>query len=190
MKRIKMLSIAKAVAYSLAARANDRLFDYGLRMGLILQVAPTTVQSLAGATLAISASIPATHDAAGYAASPMVYTLIGNVEDFGSHGVVSAVMKFTPVATAIVAKRKGSKDYGQMTLKIGRVPSDAGQVILRAASESPNPYSVKLVYPSGEIHYISALIGSMVNDDGSVDNIQRVTVQLELDQQPVIVAAT
>ena len=43
MKRITMLSIAKAVAYSLASRANDRLFDYGVRMGFILRVAPTKV---------------------------------------------------------------------------------------------------------------------------------------------------
>ena len=84
----------------------------------------------------------------------------------------------------------GSKDYGEMNLKIGNVPSDAGQVILRAAVESNDPHAFQMTYPSGEVHYISALVTSFVNTDGSVDNIQRVSVKLDLDRKPVIVAAT
>ena len=152
--------------------------------------APTTVQSLAGATLAVSAVLPATFDSAGFAASSMVYTPVGDVEDFGDHGLTRTITKFTPVDTATVVKRPGSKDYGQMNLKIGNVPSDAGQAILRAAVETNNPYAFKMTYPSGEIHYLSALVMSFVNVDGTVDNIQRVTVALDLDKQPVIVAAT
>ena len=152
--------------------------------------APTTVQSLAGATLAVSAVLPATFDAAGYAASGMVYATIGEIEDYGDHGLTRTVTKFTPVDTAVVAKRPGSKDYGEMNLKIGNVPSDAGQVILRAAVESNDPHAFQMTYPSGEVHYISALVTSFVNTDGSVDNIQRVSVKLDLDRKPVIVAAT
>ncbi len=150
--------------------------------------APTTVQSMAGATLAISAALPATFDATGYAAVA-AYTPIGEVEDYGDHGLTRSVTKFTPVDTAVVAKRPGSKDYGEMSLKIGNVPSDAGQVIMRAAVESNNPHAFQLTYPSGEIHYISALVTSFVNSDGTVDNIQRVSVKLDLDRKPVIVAA-
>jgi Lambda phage tail tube protein, TTP len=151
--------------------------------------APTTVQSMAGATLAVSAVLPATFDSAGYAASSMVYTPIGEVEDYGDHGLTRTITKFTPVDTAIVAKRTGAKDYGEMNLKIGNVPSDEGQVILRAAVESNDPRAFKMTYPSGEVHYLSALVTSFVNVDGSVDNIQRVTVKLDLDKRPVIVPA-
>jgi len=152
--------------------------------------APTTVQSLAGATLAVSADLPATFDAAGYAASGMVYTPIGEIEDYGDHGLTRTITKFTPVDTATVVKRPGAKDYGQMNLKIGNVPSDAGQAILRQGVETNNPYAFKMTYPSGEIHYLSALVTSFVHVDGTVDNIQRVTVALDLDKQPVVVAAT
>ena len=152
--------------------------------------APTTVQSLAGATLAVSNALPATFDAAGYAASSMVYTPVGEVEDYGDHGLTRSVTKFTPVDTAVVAKRPGAKDYGEMNLKIGNVPSDAGQAILRTAVESNNPRAFKMTYPSGEVHYLSALVTSFVNVDGTVDNVQRVTVKLDLDKAPVIVAAT
>ena len=152
--------------------------------------APTTVQSLAGATLAVSAALPATFDAAGFAASSMIYTPIGEVEDFGDHGLTRTVTKFIPVDTATVVKRPGAKDYGQMNLKIGNVPSDSGQAILRAAVETNNPLAFRMVYPSGEVHYLSALVTSFVHVDGTVDNIQRVTVALDLDKQPVVVAAT
>ena len=46
-----------------------------------------------------------------------------------------------------------------------------------------------MTYPSGEVHYISALVTSYVNTDGTVDNIQRVSARLDLDRKPVIVPA-
>ena len=185
MKRFKLQSLVRAVAETL-----DRApFNYLQRMGLLLAVAPTTVQSLAGATLAASVTLPTTFDASGFSATIMVYTPVGEVEDYGDHGLTRTVQKFTPVDTAVVAKRPGSKDYGEMNLKIGNVPGDAGQLILRAAVESNNPIAVKMVYPSGATHYLSALVTSFVNTDGTVDNIQRVTVKLDLDRKPVIVDA-
>jgi len=185
MKSIKL----RAIGAALAEAAHERLFNSMVRMGLILQVAPTTVQSLAGATLAVSAALPSTFDSAGFAASSMIYTPIGEVEDYGDHGLTRAVTKFIPVDTAVVVKRPGSKDYGTMSLKIGNVPSDAGQALLRTAVETNNPLAFKLAYPSGEVHYISALVTSFVHVDGTVDNIQRVTCVLDLDREPVVVPA-
>ena len=72
----------------------------------------TSVVTNAGTTLAISAALPATYDAAGYAATGMTYTAVGEVEDHGSHGVTAAISKFTPVDTSVVTKLKGSKVYG------------------------------------------------------------------------------
>ncbi len=155
--------------------------------------APTDIQTLAGATLAVSATEPATFDAAGFGSTAMTYTAIGKIEDFGQHGLTRAVQKLTPVDTGVVIKRTGSKDYGNMTLKIGRLASDGGQVILKAASESNNPYAFKLSYAGGttpEIHYLNGVISSFVYNDGTVDTIETITVVLELDHAPVIVAAT
>lgn len=151
--------------------------------------APTTVQSMSGATLALSASLPATYDAAGYGATGMVYTAIGNIEQFGAHGVTANVMKFTPVDTAVVSKVKGSKDYGNATYTLGNVPSDAGQTLLNTASESNNRYSAKLTYPSGEIHYLDVLVTKFEYADGTVDTVQKVAVMLEICRKPVVVAA-
>lgn len=155
-----------------------------------------TIQSMSGAELSISAALPATYDAAGYGATGVVFTPVGEVEDHGNHGVRATITEFTPVKTAIVAKIKGSKNYGTKSLMLGYVPGNAGQALIRTASESPLHYSVKVQYPAGdgeatgEIHYLDVLVASAENQDGTVDNVRRLAVELAICRPPVIVDAT
>jgi hypothetical protein len=149
----------------------------------------TVPVSLSGATLAISAGLPATYDAAGYAATTIAYTLIGEIENFGNHGGTATITEFTPVDTAIVAKIKGSKNYGTMTLMMAHVPSDGGQVILDAAFESNNHYSAKMTYPSGRVHYMDVLVAKNENQDGSVNDVQKLAIDFAICRKPVKVAA-
>jgi hypothetical protein len=152
--------------------------------------APTTVQSLAGATLAISAALPATYDQAGYSATTMVYTLIGAIENFGTHGVSAAITEFTDVATSTVTKVKGAKNYGTKTLGIGSIPSDAGQTLIDAAAESTARYSAKLTYPSGAIHYMEVLVSKSEFVDGAVNDVQKRNVDFAICRKPVVVPAS
>jgi hypothetical protein len=147
------------------------------------------VQALAGATLSISAALPATYDSAGYNATTMVYTAIGEIENFGSHGGVKTITMHTPVDTAVVAKVGGSKDYGTMTLTIGNIPKGTGQLLLAGAFESNNHYSVKMTYPDGEIHYIDVLVSKFQYVDGAVNDVLKVTCDLALCRMPVVVPA-
>ena len=55
----------------------------------------TVLHTMSGATLAISASLPATYNAAGYGATGMTYTTVGEIENFGNHGVTANVTTFT-----------------------------------------------------------------------------------------------
>jgi hypothetical protein len=151
--------------------------------------ARTNVISIAGATISISDDLPATYDAAGYAATTVVFTAIGQVETYGNHGVTANVATFTPVDTAVVTKIKGHKDYGVMNLTFGSIPTDAGQVIVKAASESNNHYSVKMLYPDGETHFLDVLVSKYEFQDGSVDDIAKVAVDFQVCKAPVIVAA-
>lgn len=152
-------------------------------------VARTVVATSSGTTLAISASLPATYDAGGYAATTITYTLVGEIENFGNHGVNAAVTEFTPVASAVVAKMKGSKNYGTLALSVGSIPSNAGQVIVKAASESNNHYSVKMTYPDNEIHYLDVIVSKFEYQDGSVDDPMKLSVDLAVCRAPVVVAA-
>lgn len=156
----------------------------------------TVLQTMSGATLSISAAIPATYDAAGYAATGMTYTDVGEIENFGNHGVTATITEFTPISTATVGKFKGSKNYGTMSLAIGNLPGNAGQILLEAAAESTAHYSAKITYPLGdgettaEIHYLDVLVAKKENQDGAVNDVRKLAVDLAVCRKPVVVAAT
>ena len=158
--------------------------------------ARTVNQTMSGAVLAISATLPATYDAAGYAATGLTYTTVGQIESFGNHGVKKNVTEFTPVADSVVQSYAGAKNYGTKSLTIGHLPGDAGQVILKAASESTARYSVKITYPTGvgestgEIQYLDVLVTSFEYQDGAVDDLRKIMTDMKVCRAPVVVAAT
>lgn len=151
--------------------------------------ARTSVITISGSHLYISANLPLTYDAAGYADTDIIWTEIGQVENYGNHGVSATIVEFTDAATAAVAKLKGSKNYGTMAMTVGSIPSDAGQVIVEAAAESNNHYSIKMVYPDNEIHYMDVLVAKSENQDGAVNDVARLSVDMALSKRPVKVAA-
>ena len=149
--------------------------------------APTTVQTVAGTLLKVCAAPPATYDATGFAA--LAFVTIAEVENLGTYGKKYALVKHNPIDKRATVKRKGSYDNGQLTLSLGRVPSDAGQTLAFAAAGSDLSYSYEVIYPSGEKHFFSAQAMSFEIVSGTVDSIQKATVMLELDNDIVIVPA-
>lgn len=148
----------------------------------------TVINSLSGATLAITAALPATYDAAGYGATTITWTTIGTIENFGNHGGTKTITEFTPVDTATVAKVGGSKNYGTMSLVCGSIPGDAGQVLLETAFEAPNThYSVKLTYPDTSIHYLDVIVAKYEHQDGAVNDVLKLAVDLAICRKPVVV---
>lgn len=157
---------------------------------------PTVVQSLAGATISISATLPDTYDATGYASTDIVWTTVGEIENFGEHGGTKTITEFTPVATATVAKVGGSKNYGTMALTIGNLAGDAGQALLRTAFEATNThYSIKIEYSdagatTNEKHYLDVIVAKCSNADGAVNDVRKLMVDLAVCRKPVIVNPT
>lgn len=146
------------------------------------------IESLAGATLAISASLPATYDAAGYGATTITYTAIGEVESLGDQGMTAAITEFTPIGTSVVTKVKGSKNYGTMSVTLGSLPSNAGQDIVEIAAESTAHYSVKLTYPDTSIHYLDVLVSKFSQTGGTVNDVHKISCEFAICRKPVIVA--
>lgn len=156
----------------------------------------TAVQTMSGAVLSISATLPATYDAAGYGATAVSYTVVGEVESFGEHGATANVATFTPVSTAVTNKLKGAINYGTKSFVLGALPSDAGQDIIETAVTSKLHYSVKIAYPAGagettgEIQYLDVLVTRRVWQDGSVDDVRKLAVDMEVCRAPVLVAGS
>lgn len=137
-----------------------------------------TIQSVAGTEISISAALPATYNAVGYAA--LTFSKIGEITDGGTHGRTYAEITHQPIDTRATQKLKGSFNEGTKTLQLAIDPADPGQVILRAAVLSDAPYAFKVEYQDGSIDYFPALALSFEKAVGSVDAILAATVNLSL----------
>lgn len=127
------------------------------------------IQTTAGATFKLSAGVPATFDAAGFAA--LTYTLIGEVTDMGGVGKTYNIVNHNPISNRRTRKLKGSYDPGDITLQYARDFADAGQDLLYAASNSDSPYAVEITLQDGSKMYFTALVASYKTTMGSVDQI-------------------
>lgn len=142
----------------------------------------------AGTALAISAASPATFDAAGYLA--LTYTEIGQIEKIGAIGATTNKVEFTPLKGP-KQKHKGSSDFGALQPSLAHDDEDAGQTLLRTASEPGNNtlYSWKVTYPDGAIRYFQGRVfGYPENVDGA-DTIIMANPTVEIETVIVKVAA-
>ncbi len=137
-----------------------------------------TVYTSAGTTLRVLAAAPATFDAAGCGA--LVMTLVGEVTDLGEFGREYALVTFIPVGSRGVQKKKGSFNQGTMTIGLGLDTDDAGQIMLKAASQSDADYSFLVTTQIGDKYYFRAQVMSFKVNIGSVDQITAASVTLEL----------
>ena len=136
------------------------------------------VRTSAGTTIATSAVVPATFDSTGYAA--LTYSPIGEVVDVGELGRVYTLVTHNPVGNRSTQKLTGSFNEGKITLQIGLDSADAGQVLLKAACVLDSLYSFKMILQGGRIFYFQALVMSFKTSVGTVDNIIKATVELEI----------
>ncbi len=145
-------------------------------------------QTAAGTSLAISATGPATHDAAGYAA--LTFVDIGQVEKLGSFGATFAKSEFQPLKGA-KQKYKGSSDNGAIQPSIAIDSADAGQTLLQSAAEDETQklYSFCVTFADGAKRYFRGRVfGSPETADGA-DSMLMTTPTVEISTRVVKVAA-
>lgn len=142
-----------------------------------------SVQTVAGAVISLSASIPATFDSTGYAAvftaSPGPVT-VGEITDAGQHGRVYNVVTHNPIGSRGTQKFKGSFNEGQKVLTIGIDDDDAGQSLAITALDSDNDYSFKVLYQDGAIDYFQAKVVGFQKSQTGVDTMLTATLTLEI----------
>lgn len=146
------------------------------------------VNTAAGSVLAVSASAPATEDAAGYAA--LTYTEVANVSNLGDIGASFNKVEFQPL-NGPKLKLKGSRDEGMINPSIALDDDDAGQALLRTASEdNTGAYvSVKITLPSGAVRYFQGPVFGMPESIGTADDVITAAPTLEANTAVVRVAA-
>lgn len=134
--------------------------------------------TVAGTTIGISASIPATFDEAGYEA--LTFTNIGNIEDGGEHGREYAEVTFNPIDTRGTRKYKGSFNEGTKTLSVAYNSDDGGMALLKTALASDADFSFEVAYPDGDIDWFQAKVMSLKKATGGVDSMRMATINLSI----------
>lgn len=130
-----------------------------------------TTETVALAALWVSAALPATNDAAGFAA--LSWTKVGELTDIGSvKGRSYNTSKHAPVDTAQQTEKKASYTLPKSDMTVGWDDADAGQILIEAAANSNTAvYSFKLVKQSGKIRYFTSQVMEFVENLGTVDNV-------------------
>lgn len=119
------------------------------------------------------------------------YTPIGEVLSADPSGGTRNVVKWTELDNLYAQKRSGTIDAGELTMKVARVATDAGQIALKAAwlDATGQPYLFKVqLYPNtaagqattGDSGVFPAII-SKYNELGSLNPEGLIQTEFTLD---------
>jgi hypothetical protein len=147
------------------------------------------VQVNAGKTVFISADLPATNDAAGFAAAGVVFTEIAEITSVSGFGRTNNEASYSPLATQMIKRQKGSYDYAPLAIDATYDSLDAGQAICITANGSAALYSLKVVYASGQIEYAQCYIMAFDIAGGGVDDFVSVSISAQANEDVIRVAA-
>ena len=139
------------------------------------------VVSGSGSKVYISSALPATYNKAGYTA--LTWVLISDVTNVGEYGREYDLIEHTPIDTRLKQQIKGNYSCGSLSLTIGSVPADAGQVIMLAASTSDNNYSFKIERTDLDIDAFTAKVTSYkptINGGSIISMAANVSIQTDV----------
>lgn len=130
-----------------------------------------TIETVASSKLYVSAALPATYDAAGYAA--LTWSEVGELTNIGSvKGREYNTSTHSPIGTAQIIEKKASYKLGNADMTVGWDEDDAGQVIIETGANSQSAvYAFKLLKQGGTIRYFTAQVMKFVENMGSIDDV-------------------
>jgi hypothetical protein len=149
------------------------------------------VFSSVGTVVSAASGKPASYDSTGFAA--LDWEAVGELSELPAYGAEAALATHTPLATGIVAKRRGSLNFGSVTVTMAVSEEDTGQNVLQTAAEAPAgtdaSVSLKVELVNGEIQYFTAQCMSYRVNIANADAITLAECVLEIDNSIVKVAA-
>lgn len=110
-----------------------------------------------------------------------VYDEVGELTDLGSFGKKYNLVTFNSLGDRKTVKRAGSYNNGTLSLKMGDVVTNAGQMRLKTASDSDASYAFKVVTQSGSTYYFTGQVMGWTLEVGSVDQIMGLSADIEID---------
>lgn len=123
-----------------------------------------------GTCVSVSASTPATHNAAGFTA--LTYTQLGELESLGEINIRHDSASFANLCTGKTTIIKGAEQGIEFDITVAMDRDDAGQAIMTTARKGLNDkVAIKIVDNAGDTVYVLAYVmgeriagGAGVND--------------------------
>jgi hypothetical protein len=141
---------------------------------------PDAAQTLVDSVIAISAGLPATDDAAGYAA--LTFSPIGQVTNWTPGGRLYTMTQSNTLNKRGTDFYKATYNNGTDSITTNRDDDDAGHVIAIAAEASDAQFSFSVTYQDSTIDYFQAKAASFITGAGDANamvtavlSLQRVT---------------
>jgi hypothetical protein len=103
------------------------------------------------ATVGMSAGLPTTYDnnvSTGYAS--LTFTDIGEIVDVSEIAKVWSMVNHQSLGRTYAQKIKDTYDISDVTLTLGRVSANTGQVLIQTGLASSASYSFEVTLPSGD----------------------------------------
>ena len=135
-------------------------------------------------------------DAAGFAA--LTWLEVKAVGSVGETGTQTNIVSYDTLGTDVTLKGKGISNGGDPEIEVARIPTDPGQIQMRAAANTRNSYAFKYeqadaITPStgkGTTFYNRGLITGPRHPNGRNEDFVLEIYQLGLNQKEVVVEPT
>lgn len=119
----------------------------------------------------------------------LTWVEIGSVGNLGETGKSTNVLSYNTWNDSVIQKGKGLTDAGSPTLEVLRIPTDAGQTILRNAGAVGNEdnYAFKIAHADGTVHYNRGMVTGPTRPNGGNEDFVLEVYNLALQQEEISV---
>lgn len=128
----------------------------------------------------------------------LTWVEISGIGNLGESGKSTNILTYPTWDTTVQQKAKGITDAGSPTLEVARIPTDAGQIILRAAGAvgNNNNYAFKIqradgvTGETGTIEYNRGLVAGPTRPNGRNEDFDLEVFTLAFQQEEIVVDPT
>lgn len=132
-------------------------------------------------------------DQTGYEA--LTWVEIKGIGNLGEAGTTTNILNYPTWSETVIQKAKGLSDAGSPTLEVARLPSDAGQDVLRTAAAvgNNNNYAFKILRSdgttstNGTVIYNRGMVAGPTRPNGSNEDFDLEVFTLAFQQEEIIV---
>ena len=111
---------------------------------------------------------------------------MGEVSNLGDTGRTYEDVSYNTLGERGTVHLKGTYDEPETTFEMIADRADAGQVLVKAASQSDADYAFKVAYQNGDVDYFQGKVFSFVTAGGEANTVRTVSANIRIDRQGVV----